>query len=246
MFDIICCLLIMKRTIEYSDKVIADIARRESQIEGPDDFSQWIAYDSGLKRMDFGFKYVLNALGFFSLQGVRDVLTQTDRQPTGLELAGQGKTFIELGIDGVACCLAIPSFLAQPADDETRLRRKKLREDETTVALVAGDLGQPSTFEGIRTRFRQEKIEKPNIILLTPAGGLGYLPEQQEFIDRIIKPAIGLCDSDHFAFIGEAPEGTKPHLRNFLETLRADTGAQTTIRKCGETQIFGIYRNKST
>ena len=236
----------MKRTIEYSDSIIADIARRESQIEDPDDSNQWIAYDSGLKRMDFGFKYVLNALGFSSLQGVRDTLTQPDHRPTGLELAGQGKTFTELGIGGVACCLAIPNFLVQPADDETRLRRKKLAKDEATVALVAGDLGQPSTFEEIRTCFRQEEIEKPSLILLTPAGGIGYLPEQQEFIDRIVKPAIELCDPDHFAFIGETPKGTELHLRTFFEILRADTGAQTTIRKCGETPIFGIFRNKST
>ncbi|GEM_PF-4711014 len=236
----------MKRTIEYSDSVIANIARRESQIEGPDDSSQWIAYDSGLKRMDFGFKYVLNALGFSSLQGIRDALIQPDRRPTGLELAGQGKTFIELGIGGVACCLAIPRFLVQPADDETRLRRKKLGEDEATIALIAGDLGRPSTFEEIRDRFNQEAIEKPSLILLTPAGGLGYLPKQQQFIARIIKPAIELCDRDNFAFIGETPEGTELYLRAFLETLRADTGAQTAIRKCGDIPTFGIFRNKST
>lgn len=223
----------MAGTIEYSDPLVADKAQRESRMYGPEDTSAWIAYDSGLKRMDFGFRNVLNSLGFPSLRDIRDTLIQPNRQLTGLELAGQGKTFIELGIDGVACCLAIPSFLAQPA------------EDEATVALVAGDLGQPSTFEEIRAHFQQEEIGKPNLILLASVGGLGYLPEQQQFIDRIIKPAIELCDQDCFAFIGEAPAGTEHYLRTFLETLRADTGARTTIRKCGDTPIFGIFRNKS-
>lgn len=236
----------MAGTIEYSDPLVADKAQRESRMYGPEDTSAWIAYDSGLKRMDFGFRNVLKSFGFPSLRDIRDTLIQPNRQLTGLELAGQGKTFTELGIGGVACCLAIPSFLAQPADDETRLRRKKLAEGEATVALVAGDLGQPSTFEEIRAHFQQEEIGKPNLILLAPAGGLGYLPEQQQFIDRIIKPAIELCDQDCYAFLGETPAGTEHYLRTFLETLRADTGAQTTIRKCGDTPVFGIYRNKST
>lgn len=232
------------RQIKYSHPVIADIARLESQMEGPRDSGLWIAYDSGLKRMDFGFKHVLNALGFSSLQGVRDALVQPNRRPTGLELAGQGKTFVELGVDGVACCLAVPGFLVQPTDDGTRLQRKKSEGHEETVVLVAGDLAQQSTFAEIQDRFQQEAIERPNLLLLAPAGGLGYLPEEQAFIDRIIQPAMELCDHDRFAFFGEASGGTELFLEAFLETFRADTEVQTTLCRRGETPVFGIYRNK--
>ena len=72
----------MGKTIEYSNPLVADKAKDKSQMYGPEDSRAWIAYDSGLTRTNFGFRNVIKALGFPSLQDIRDLfLNQTDLQP---------------------------------------------------------------------------------------------------------------------------------------------------------------------
>ena len=230
--------------IEYSNPIVADKAKHESQMYGPEDSSAWIAYDSGLPRIDFGFRHVLKDLGFSSLRGVCDSFAQPDQKPTGLELAGQGKVFSELNMDGVACCLAFPKYLVDAAKDSSLPLRKKPEQISTKVALVAGDLAQPATFRAIQARLNLEVIAKPNLILLTPAGGLDYLPGPPEFFAKIVKPAIGLCDEQCFAFLGETPEGTELLLEAFLAAIKTDAETQICMSKCGDVPIFGIYRNK--
>lgn len=232
----------MGKTIEYSNPLVASKAKDELQMYGPDDNKAWIAYDSGLSRINFGFRNVLKTLKFASLQNVRDSLDQPNRPPTGLELAGQGKVFQELDLEGVACCLAFPKYLIEPQDGQTLPIRKRSSDHQTKVALVPGDLAISSTFREIRSRFEVEEISRPNLLLLTPAGGTNYLPHGEEFIETILTPALTLCDQTGFAFLGDAPDGCEQSLGNFLDAFRTDYAAQTALSKCGDSPIFGIYK----
>ncbi|MEK7111553.1 MAG: hypothetical protein AAB856_03095 [Patescibacteria group bacterium] len=232
----------MGKTIEYSNPLVADKAKDKSQMYGPEDSRAWIAYDSGLTRTNFGFRNVIKALGFPSLQDIRDSLSQPNRSSTGLELAGQGRIFQELDLEGVACCLAFPKYLIEPQDSQTLPIRKKSNGHQTKVALVSGDLAIASTFRQILSRFEAEKIPRPNLLLLTPAGGTNCLPREQAFIDKIIAPALALCDPESFIFLGDAPDGSEQFLGNFLDAVRADYEAQAVLGKCGDSPIFGIYK----
>jgi hypothetical protein len=236
----------MGKTIEYSNPLVADKAQDESRMYGPEDIKAWIAYDSGLNRIDFGFRHMIKALGFLSLQNIRDSLAQsTTHPPTGLELAGQGRVFQELNLDGVACCLAFPEYLIETKSDQVLPIRKRVSELQSKVALVSGDLAQPSTFAQIQSRFDATPIAKPNLLLLTPAGGTNCLPEGQAFIDKIIAPALAIGDQETFVFLGDAPDGDGPLLNTFLESLRIGNEVKTALGKCGDSPIFGIYK-KST
>jgi hypothetical protein len=124
----------------------------------------------------------------------------------------------------------------------SRLLRKQSEQGPSKVALVAGDLAQTSTFAEIQARFEIETMPKPNILLLTPAGGTNCLPGGQPFIDKIVAPALAICDQGSFAFLGDAPDGNEPFLEAFLDNVRINTGAQTALRKCGDSPIFGIFK----
>lgn len=232
----------MGKTIEYSNPLVADKAKDESQMYGPEDSRAWIAYDSGLTRTNFGFRNVIKALGFPSLQDIRDSLTQPNRPSTGLELAGQGRIFQELDLDGVACCLAFPKFLIETKGDQILPMRKMANGIQSKVALVSGDLAQSSTFTEIQSRFETEAILKPNILLLTPAGGTNCLPHGQKFIETILAPALAICNQESFVFLGDTPDRSEQFLGNFLDAVRIDYEAQTAFGKCGDSPIFGIYK----
>ena len=220
----------MGKTVEYSNPIVADKALREAQMYGPEDSSAWIVYDSGLTRTDFGFR------------NVRDSLTRANRPPTGLEMAGQGKVFQELDLEGVACCLAFPKFLIETENSRDLPIRTRSGERQAKVALVSGDLAQATTFTEIQFRFKTEAILKPNILLLTPAGGTNCLPQGQKFIDNTLSPAMAICDQESFVFLGDAPDGSESVLKTFLNAIEANTGAQTTLSKCGDSPVFGIYK----
>ena len=232
----------MEKTVEYSNPLVADKAKDESQMYGPEDAKAWIAYDSEMTRIDFGFRNVLNRLRLYSLANVRDSLTRPNRPPTGLEMAGQGKIFQELDLDGVACCLAFPKFLIETKGDQALPMRKMTNGIQSKVALVSGDLAQSSTFTEIQSRFETEAILKPNILLLTPAGGTNCLPRGEEFIETILAPSLAICDQKAFVFLGDAPDGSEQFLGNFLDAVRADYEAQAVLGKCGDSPIFGIYK----
>lgn len=188
---------------------------------------------------------MLNALKLNSLTNIRDSLTQPNRPPTGLELAGQGKVFQELDLEGVACCLAFPKFLIGTKDGQALPTRKRSDEHRTKVALVSGDLAISSTFKEIQSRFEAEKIPKPNLLLLTPAGGTNCLPHGEGFIDNILAPALAICDQESFVFLGDAPDESEQFLERFLDAIRTDYGAQTALGKCGDSPIFGIYKKSA-
>lgn len=235
----------MGKTVEYSNPLVADKALDESWMYGPEDTKAWIAYDSGLGRINFSFRNVLKPMGFPSLQDVRDSFSHSNRPPTGLEMAGQGKVFQELDLEGVACCLAFPKFLIEPGDGQALPIRKKSEGYQAKVALVSGDLANASTFREIQSRFEAEEIPRPNLLLLTPAGGTNCLPHGGEFIDKILAPALDVCDQESFVFLGDAPDGCEPPLEDFLDTVRTDYGAQTVLGKCGGSPIFGIYKKSA-
>lgn len=235
----------MGKTIEYSNPLVADKAQDESQMYGPEDTKVWIAYDSGLTRTNFGFRNVIKPLGFYSLQHICDTLARPDRKPTGLELAGQGKVFQELDLEGIACCLAFPKYLIEAQDGQTLPIRKRSSDHQTKVALVSGDLAISSTFKEIRSRFEAEEIPKPNLLLLTPAGGTNCLPNGEEFIETILAPALAICNQEAFVFLGDAPDESEQYLESFLDAIRTDYGAQTALGKCGDSPIFGIYKKLS-
>ncbi len=157
----------MGTTAEYSDFTIARVADLEADMFGPECSNPWFTYDSGLTRSNFGFKNVMGKLGFGSIEEIVNRQRASGNPVIGLDLAGQGKVFPELEVAGMACCLAIPDYLIDPDRDKSRPFRKKSESGQSDVAMMAGDLNLPATFDRIKDRLQIEKIPSPNLIFLS-------------------------------------------------------------------------------
>lgn len=216
---------------------IEKTAQEEAAMTSARDDRIWRAYDSGKAELDLGFHRVMRLLGLDSLGDTLTVLqASAQRQPTGLELAGQGKVFVDLGIAGVAVCLGLPEFLVDPSSNEHNPRRR----DCSSVVLIAGDIIQKDTWDKIGQRIHSDGLEKPNLILLTPAGGKNRLPEGQEFVERVVQPALGIADTQAAVFLGEVPQYTDYALGQFLESFLAKTGSRVAHIPNADGGKFGI------
>lgn len=208
----------------------------------------WGVYDSGSERLSEVFGAEINALGFASLGQVADHLQGVNphRPVTGLELAGQGRAFDELGIEGVACCLAFPNFLAE--ETESGLVR---RETQHRIALVPGDVAVPSTWSHIKERIQCEQLAQPNLILHTPGTlGLFHIPDGPTFFSELVECVIGLADPDEFVFLGEVSDGLES-LRACLGQIEKEHNVKTTckhqlkyVSRWPERITVGISREK--
>lgn len=219
------------------DSWIKETAQEEAAMMSAWDDRIWRAYDSGKAELDLGFYRVMKLLGLDSLEGTLTVLqASAQRQPIGLELAGQGKVFAELGITGVAVCLALPEFLVDPSGDDRNPRRR----DCSSVALIDGDIGREDTWAKIGKRIHADRLEKPNLVLLTPAGGKNRLPEGQEFVERVVRPVLNIADKETVVFLGEAPQYTDYALEQFLVNLQAKTRTRVALIPNADGGKFGI------
>lgn len=205
---------------------IADMALKEAQMEHPKDGGLWGIYDSGVEVFNRIFARELLRVGCPSFEELVQRLRQTaasHRPVIGLELAGQGKMFAQLGVGGVTCCLAYPRFLTEQT--ETGLCRKGALPG---IAYVPGDLSAPETWEGIANRFRRGAMPCPNLALLSPGTrGLSYLPEEPGFFRWLTERVIELVDANQFVFLGETASDVG-EIERHLREIRLHHSVETT------------------
>lgn len=181
-------------------------AQLEAVMESPNDDRIYSAYDSGEKELERCFQDVISEskVPFKSIRVFAERFRQQfNTKPSGLELAGQGKIFVELGINGAACMLAIPKFLTN--------------ERGTKIALIAGDLAKPATLAKIENRFKSGSIARPALILYPPAGGLSYLPQDMSFYGSLTDWMVSFADVRSFLILGEYPKGLSTPLPLWLK-----------------------------
>ncbi len=197
-------------------------AELEAAMESPNDDRLYKAYDSGEKEFERSFENVIAESGapFRSIRGFAERFRQQFKtNPSGLELAGQGKIFAELKIDGAACMLAIPKFL--------------VNERGTKIALISGNLANISTLIKIENRFRSESIAKPALILYPPAGGISYLPQGMDFYRPLINWMVSFADARSFLILGEYPKNISDPLPVWLKGKFPGFHPATTARSDG-------------
>lgn len=192
-------------------------AELEAVMESPNDDRLYPSYDSGEKRLQQCFENVISEsrAPFKSIGGFAERFRQQFKtKPSGLELAGQGKIFAELEIDGAACMLAIPKFLVDKNSFPPAPRRAKT---EQKIALISGNLANVSTLAKIENRFGSESIAKPALILYPPAGGLFYLPQDMNFYRPLIDWMVSFADARSFLILGEYPKNISASLPVWLK-----------------------------
>ena len=199
----------MSENSEQFQQYLQRTAHQEASMRSPDDDRVWIAYDSGLARLEQSYQPILEILGFKSIKSLHARLIESGQTPIGLELAGQGKVFGELGMKGVAVSLAIPNFLTGSSEDSDF----SVREDYPDVGLIAGDIGASLTWQ----RIYKYLPKPPNFVFLTPAGGIKGLPKGNQFIDKIIKPVLNYSQTTKFIFLGDYPYSTERALYEFID-----------------------------
>ncbi len=183
----------------------------------------WIAYDSGLKTLDRTFEIVMGGpeLPYGNLSEYVDwYQAHFGCLPTGLEMAGQGRTFVDLGIQGIAVCLGAPPFLR----DEGNLIRAG---SQGTVTFVEGDITQPATLVAIEEARQQREMPLPSLVLFDPAGGFRTMPESASFYCGLIADTIGqLAAPQGLLFLGEYPTMVKIETA-IGDSFRRDFNIQT-------------------
>lgn len=172
---------------------------RDTVKSGPDDGRGWGKYDSGLEEMERHFKDTLKELGekvqlpFTSIREyVRRFRQLFGEQPAGLELAGQGKTFADLGINGAAIALGFPQYLIKTGSD--RMRRAGTEND---ISFWERDIAD---IEKVRQIGRETRAA---IIILRPVGGLYSIPQRSEFYMSLIDCLIETADPRSFLFLSQ-------------------------------------------
>lgn len=217
------------------------ITQNESQIAGPSDYySTYHAYDSGLSPLENNFSALFQdkTLPFRNFTDyVRWFTTKYRRNPTGLEIAGQGRIFNDLNIDRVASCLAIPSYLVDPYSTDIKKRANSQR----NITFVEGDIVSPATWESITARFRQENLIPPSLILFTPAGAIDpYIPSTISFYKYLINKVLTFAPKQGLLFIGEFPKMVATDLKAYLNTPDVLLGYNVQVIENTDGGIFRI------
>lgn len=224
----------------YPDTFIMNRAMREAQMTSASDDRIWRSYDSGLKELNNSLGPAFRAIGFLSIGHASQWLEErSGRRPTGLEIAGQGATFAQLKIEGVANCLAIPEFLIDQSRKTKHLRR---RYATPPVTFAPGDIAHSSTWDEIRRAFQDEKIDPPNLILFTPAGGVSCMPEICEFYESILIRSLELTGSGPVVMTGEVLPAYSGKLEQRLISMQRRRKARVAILAGCEYGLFALMR----
>lgn len=193
---------------------------------GPDDKRGWQVYDSGLIIMERRFADVLAEVGrnkqipFDSVRGYKQWFQHIfGHLPYGLELAGQGKTFVDLGIDGVANCLKFPAYMRREEEGNGTFRAGT----SNRIALLDGDLRSPETLDRITETLRSCG-ERPGIILLYSVGGIFSLPQSSQFYIDLISKFVDIADPECFLLLMEYFVSDYDLLHSFLKDLMKRPG----------------------
>lgn len=186
------------------------IAQSEREITGPGGTGQWNRFDSGPEMLGRIFKDSLDGLGFKSLREAADHLQgeAPNRPVTGLELAGQGNTFDEFMVPGVAVSLAFPDYLTEITENGPHRRGAN-----ASVVFVPGDIAQEATWNQIERRLMTEQIPKPNFVLFAPGDlGLMCMPDKADFFLGIMRRVMDLTDGGPLVFLGEVRKNIQTDL----------------------------------
>lgn len=199
-----------------------DIADQEAKMEGPYDDRIWISYDAGLRQIEKDFNPLIFSKEELPFRSISEYVgwyrEKFSEPPVGLEIAGQGKTFSDLGIDGVASFLAVPRYLVDKSGTSGLLKR-----DNTSgkIVYVEGDISDKGIWEKLKQCFEREKLSRPSIILYTPAGGISYIPDKLDFYKRMIGKITEFANPRSFMLLGEYPKkltNSFPYYLNSLST----------------------------
>lgn len=201
------------------DRMLTYITEQEARRGGPVDDDLWVTYDSGLDSIDEFFRSLISAtegLPFGSIpEYVNWFRNRFGKLPVGLEIAGQGKTFSDLVIDGVATCLAFPEYLVDRGGQPDLTKRVN---SPSRVFFVTGDISEHDTWKKIGQCFKNNDLERPSLILYVPAGGIGYIPMDFKFYRNFIGYLTRCADQRSFLFVGEYPSVIEKDLSAYLRS----------------------------
>lgn len=215
-------------------------AMREAQMTSALDDRIWRSYDSGLKELDNSLGPAFRAVGFLSIgQTTQWLEKQSNRRPTGLEIAGQGATFAELRMEGIATCLAVGEFLIDQSQTTRFPRRRFAR---PPVTFVPGDIAQQETWDDIQTAVQDELSDPPNLILFTPAGGTSCMPENQEFYESILIRSLELAGPGPVVMVGEMMSQHSVRLEQRLIGMQQQGEVRAAILAGYEYGLFALMR----
>lgn len=224
----------------FPDAFVMDKAMQEAQMSSPTDNRAWHLYDSGPENLDKYLKRALRGINFNSIAQAALWLTETaGRKPTGLEIAGQGKTFAKLKIAGVANCLAVPEFLI---DQTKKTKHPRRRYASPSVTFVPGDIAQPSTWDEIRGALEEESIQSPNLLLFTPACGMSSMPTTPEFYEGILDQSLSVADTGPVVMVGEMDTSYSHRLEYRLIAMQTEHKAQISIIAGQEYGLFALKK----
>lgn len=224
----------------YPDTFIMNRAMREAQMTSASDDRIWKSYDSGLEELDRCLGPALRAVGFQSLAHAMKWLEKIrDRQPSGLEIAGQGKTFSQERVPGIANCLAVPEFLI---DQPQRTSRPRRRYANPPVTFVPGDIAERETWDDIQAAIQGELSDPPNLILFTPADGTSCMPETPEFYESVLARSLELADPGPVVMVGEMNSHFSVRLEQRLLAMQHRGEAQVAILSGYEYGLFALVR----
>ena len=226
----------------HPDTFIMDRAMREAQMTSVGDpRGGYGSYDSGPDELDLALGPGLRAVGFQSLADAKEWLEKTcRRQPNGLEIAGQGKTFATQRISAIANCLAFPECLiAQPQ----RTPRPRRRHANPPITFVPGDIAEQTTWDNIQTAVREDLQNPPNIILFTPAEiGLSSMPRNSGFFESVVVRSLALADPGPVVMVGEMSSHFSIRLEQRLLEMQHRGDAQVAIIAGLEYSLFALRR----
>lgn len=224
----------------YPDTFVMNRAMREAQMTSASDDRLWRSYDSGTAELDRSFGPALRAIGLASLAQAKEwVEHKSGRQATGLEIAGQGKAFVELGMAGIANCLAVGEFLGDYPQTTKFSRRRSSR---PPVTFVPGDIAERETWDDIQMAIQEELADPPNLILFTPAGGTSSMPENAEFYETILVRSLELADSGPVVMVGEMMPQHSVRLEQRLIGMQHRGEAKVAILAGSEYGLFALVR----
>lgn len=225
----------------YPDTFVMNRAMREAQMTSATDFlSGYNSYDSGTNELNRLLGPALRAIGFASLSHASQWLeNRNGRCSTGFEIAGQGATFAELRMAGIANCLAVPEFLIDQPQTTNFPRRRFAR---PPVTFVPGDIAKQKTWDDIQTAVQDELSDPPNLILFTPAGGTSCMPENQEFYESILIRSLELSDPGPVVMVGEMAPQHSLRLEQRLIAMQMEDRAQVAILAGSEYGLFALMR----
>lgn len=224
----------------YPDTFVMNRAMLEAQMTSASDDRLWRSYDSGMAELDRSFGPALRAIGLTSLAQAKEwIERKSGRQATGLEIAGQGKAFAELGMAGIANCLAVGTFLSDYPQTTEFPRRRFSR---PPVTFVPGDIAEPETWAAIHTVAQHQLTNPPDLILFTPAGGMSSMPETPQFYESVLVRSLSLADPGPIVMVGETTPQLSHRLEQQLLAMQHRGEAQVAILAGYEYGLFALVR----